>query len=90
MSSTAEWMHPWASTLPWDCLVRPTDCVSATHNHSPMVGQQCAAPGCEHALIEGETCYAVTEVERVEDREQWVCWRHVGEHPVVVAVEPGE
>lgn len=72
-------MHPWAETVPWDCLVRETNCCSPTHNHSPMVGDLCAVEACGKPLLEDETCYAVTEMERVDGREPWVCWRHV--HP---------
>lgn len=71
-------MDPWAETTPWDCLVRETGCISATHDHNPMVDQPCAAPQCDELLKIGETCYAVTQLDRDENgREQWVCWRHV-------------
>lgn len=72
----------WASTLPWDCLIRETNCVSPTHDHSPMVGDKCAA--CPQLLVDGEECYAVTDLPRRKGREQWVCWRHVRDEPVTV------
>jgi hypothetical protein len=79
----------WASTLPWNCLARETGCISATHDHSPMVNDPCAEPQCDELLAENEECYAVTELPsieapplqnpagRVRRREQWACWRHV-------------
>lgn len=71
-------MNPWAETLPWDCLVRQTGCVSSTHDHNPMVDQPCSAPQCDEPLKANEVCYSVTELERDENgREPWVCWRHV-------------
>lgn len=72
-------LNPWAETTPWECLVRPTDCCSPTHDHSPMVNDLCAVDGCAEPLLEGEVCYAVTELRRAPDgvHPQWVCWRHV-------------
>lgn len=82
-------LNAWASTTPWDCLIRPTRCCSPTHDHSPMVGDPCAVSGCESLLVADEECYAVVELGRVtappaqspagpvREREQWVCWRHV-------------
>lgn len=70
--------HAWAETLPWDCLIRPTPCISSSHNHTPMVNDPCAHPDCAELLVENEVCYAVVEVPRsAEGREVWVCWRHV-------------
>lgn len=71
-------MDAWANTLPWDCLVRETGCVSTMHDHSPMVDQPCAAEDCGMPLRNREVCYAVTQLGRDTDgRERWVCWRHV-------------
>jgi hypothetical protein len=71
-------MNAWASTLPWDCLVRDTGCVHPTHQHDPMADDPCAIEDCREPLRADETCYAVTELPRgVDGREQWVCWRHV-------------
>jgi hypothetical protein len=82
-------LDPWASTIPWDCLVRDTRCCNPTHDHSPMVGDPCAVEDCRKPLVADETCYAVVQygritgpplqnpAGRVRDREQWVCWRHV-------------
>jgi hypothetical protein len=81
--TTSTTMDAWASTLPWDCLVRDTDCCSPTHDHSPMANDPCAVQDCEHLLAAGEECYAVTQLGRDDDREQWVCWRHVRDEPVV-------
>lgn len=80
-------MDAWASTIPWDCLVRSTDCCSSTHDHSPMVDDPCAVDSCHEPLREDETCYAVVELGRIGDREQWVCWRHVrpDEGPIRIA-----
>jgi hypothetical protein len=66
-------MSAWAQSFPWDCLVRSTTCVSATHAHDPLVGQSCAAADCGLPLGERESCYLVTE------QDGFVCWRHV--HP---------
>lgn len=66
-------MNAWASSFPWDCLIRDTGCVSPTHKHNPMVDQPCAVESCGKPIKERETCYRVTEVEG------YVCWRHV--HP---------
>lgn len=78
-------LHPWAETLPWACLVRPTACISPTHDHSPMVNEPCAVEDCGEPLRENEACYAVVELPRADDRERWVCWRHVrpDEGPIV-------
>ena len=71
-------MDPWAQTTPWDCLIRPTTCISRTHDHDPMVNDPCAVTDCGHLLRDREVCYAVTELGRGKDgREPWVCWRHV-------------
>lgn len=83
-------MHPWAETIPWDCLIRPTNCCAGPeHDHDPMADDPCAVRDCQKPLLAGETCYAVTELDRVtgpppqnpsgrvREREQWVCWRHV-------------
>jgi hypothetical protein len=73
-------MHPWAQTFPWDCLIRPTSCISPTHDHNPMVGDLCAVEGCGEPLRDRESCYAVIELKRGDAKhERWVCWRHV--HP---------
>lgn len=74
-------MDPWAETIPWECLVRETNCCAGpAHDHSPMVNDPCAVEDCGEPLLIGQTCYAVTQVGRDErNREQWVCWRHV--HP---------
>jgi hypothetical protein len=84
-------LDSWAQSFPWDCLVRETNCVSATHDHSPMVGDPCAVPECREPIRERESCYLVTQYGRVtgpppqnpqgpvREREQYVCWRHV--HP---------
>lgn len=61
----------WAQSFPWDCLVRPTRCASATHAHDPMVDQPCAVPDCGEPIRDREPCYQVTELEG------WVCFRHV-------------
>ena len=84
-------MNPWASTIPWDCLVVPdTKCCHPTHKHDPMVGDLCAA-GCGHELRRGEECYAVTEISRRPDgRESWVCWRHVRPDEGPCVVDTGE
>jgi hypothetical protein len=82
-------LDPWASTIPWDCLVRDTRCCHPTHDHDPMVGDPCAVEDCRKSLLADETCYAVVQYRRisgplpqnpagrVRDREQRVCWRHV-------------
>lgn len=70
--------HPWAETTPWECLIRETGCCSPTHNHSPMVNDPCAHPGCIELLVADESCYAVIEIETTNDGSMaWVCWRHV-------------
>ena len=70
-------LHPWAETVPWACLVRPTACIHPTHDHSPMVGDPCAA--CGEPLLEYEACYSVIEIRQAADARHppWVCWRHV-------------
>lgn len=71
-------LDAWAETLPWDCLIRDTGCVSRTHDHTPMANAPCAIPDCGEPLKPGEVCYAVTQLDRDEHgREQWVCWRHI-------------
>lgn len=71
-------MDAWASTLPWECLIRDTGCCSPTHNHTPMADDPCAVDDCDQSLLPRQECYAVTQLERDENgREQWVCWRHV-------------
>lgn len=94
MSKTRTKCNAWAETQPWPCLVRATNCCSPTHDHSPMVGDGCAHPDCTWLLPENEVCYAVTQIEREDGREQWVCWRHVVdesgefmEEPIRVPVE---
>jgi hypothetical protein len=73
-------LDPWAQTFPWDCLIRPTNCVSPTHDHSPMVDDPCAVEDCQEPLKDREVCYAVTQLPRGHAKhERWVCWRHV--HP---------
>lgn len=79
----------WASTVPWDCLIRRTPCCSTDHDHDPMVGDPCAVLDCREPLANRQVCYAVTQLGqvtgpppqrpagRVRQREQWVCWRHV-------------
>lgn len=82
-------LDAWASTQPWDCLVRETTCVSATHSHSPMVDQPCAVEDCREPLRDREVCYYVTQLGRDADgHEQAVCWRHVrpDQGPIVVKV----
>lgn len=77
-TKTYETYDAWAETIPWDCLIRDTGCISSTHDHSPMANQPCAIAKCAKPLLPDETCYAVTQLERGEDgHEQWVCWRHV-------------
>ncbi len=66
-------MSPWAQSFPWDCLIRDTGCVSATHAHAVMVDQPCAVEDCRKPIRDRESCYRVVEVEG------YVCWRHV--HP---------
>ncbi|WP_047892556.1 hypothetical protein [Micromonospora sp. RV43] len=66
-------MSAWAQSFPWDCLIRDTDCSSATHDHHPMVDQPCAVENCREPIRDRESCYMVTE------QKGWVCWRHV--HP---------
>lgn len=84
-------LDAWASTIPWDCLVREDTkcCAGPAHDHDPMVNDPCAVEGCDKLLLAGEECYAVTQFKRVtgpppqnpagrvRSREQWVCWRHV-------------
>jgi hypothetical protein len=74
-------LHAWASTFPWDCLVRETGCCSASHKHTPMVGDPCAI--CGNPLGVNEECYYVTEPPNPELRsdDQPVCWRHVRDAP---------
>jgi hypothetical protein len=86
-TKTWELLTPWAETQPWECLIRETGCVSPTHNHDPMVGDECAVGRCRAKLKEREVCYAVTEIPRPEGgSERWVCWRHVrpDDGPIVV------
>jgi hypothetical protein len=64
-------LDAWASTIPWDCLIRETHCCHPVHDHSPMVNDPCAVKDCGKPLLDGEECYAVTQLEG------WVCWRHV-------------
>jgi len=59
----------WASTLPWNCLIRETSCVHPTHEHDPMVDDPCAVETCRKPLKEREECYVTTQLEG------WVCWR---------------
>lgn len=66
-------MNAWAQSFPWDCLIRPTGCVSPTHQHTPMVDDPCAVDDCRKPLRDREACYRVTE------QGGYVCWRHV--HP---------
>jgi hypothetical protein len=66
-------MDAWAQSFPWDCLIRPTNCCSPTHDHAVMVDDICAAPQCDEPLKDREACYRVVQVEG------YVCWRHV--HP---------
>jgi hypothetical protein len=55
-------MDPWAETIPWECLVRETNCCAGPeHDHSPMVDDPCAVEDCREPLRLGETCYAVGE-----------------------------
>jgi hypothetical protein len=61
----------WAETLPWDCLLRPTTCISPDHKHSPMANDPCAL--CGAPLLENQSCYRV-----IHGPDGWVCWRHVG------------
>jgi hypothetical protein len=71
-------LNAWAETTPWDCLIRKTGCVSGTHDHAPLVNQPCAIADCGEPLLDGETCYAVTNLDRLPNgHEPWVCWRHV-------------
>lgn len=71
-------LNAWAETYPWDCLIRPTQCISPDHQHNPMADQLCAVGDCQKPLLADEVCYAVTELDRLPDgREPWVCWRHV-------------
>lgn len=73
-------LNAWAETQPWDCLIRETDCCAGPdHHHSPMVNDECAWPGCDELLRDGESCYAVIELQKEPGAfgEPWVCWRHV-------------
>lgn len=83
-------MDAWASTIPWNCLVRATGCVAGpAHNHSPMVNDPCAVDDCREPLRDGETCYAVTQLGRRPDgSEQWVCWRHVRPDDGPITIKP--
>lgn len=87
-------LHPWASTIPWDCLVRQTRCCAGPeHEHDPMANDPCAVPECAQPLLVDEECYAVIELKRGPDnREPWVCWRHVrpDEGPVRVPRPGGD
>jgi len=88
-TKTYEIFNAWAESTPWDCLVRETGCVSSTHDHSPMVNQPCAIGRCGEPLLAGETCYAVTQLERGEDgHEQWACWRHVRPDDGPIRIDP--
>jgi hypothetical protein len=66
-------LDAWAQSFPWDCLIRETTCCSATHNHTPMVGEPCAVENCGEPIRDRESCYRVTQ------QDGYVCWRHV--HP---------
>jgi hypothetical protein len=71
-------MDPWAQTIPWDCLIRDTNCCHPTHDHDTMANDLCAATGCGHLLLADEVCYYVTELPHDHTgREQAVCWRHI-------------
>jgi hypothetical protein len=61
-------LDPWASTIPWDCLVRDTGCCHPTHDHDPMVGDPCAVEDCRKPLVADETCYAVVQYRRITRR----------------------
>lgn len=77
-TKTYELLNAWAETTPWDCRIRDTGCVSETHDHAPMANQPCAIDSCGEPLLANETCYAVTNLERLPNgHEPWVCWRHV-------------
>lgn len=82
-------LHPWAETIPWTCLVRPSACIHPTHDHTPMANDFCAVEDCDERLRPDEVCYAVIELPRVEGRERWVCWRHVrpDDGPIKIPVE---
>lgn len=85
-------LHPWAETTPWECLVRATECISADHKHSPMVGDPCAVDDCDETLLAGEVTYAVIELDRsarlhADYGEPWVCWRHVRPDDGPITVE---
>jgi hypothetical protein len=75
-------LSPWAESIPWECLVRPTNCISEDHKHQPMVGQPCAVPDCDEPLLENETCSMVVEVEG------YVCWRHVRPDKGPISIVP--
>lgn len=87
-TKTFNLLNAWAETTPWDCLIRETGCISKTHDHSPMVNDECAWGGCDELLREREVCYAVIELKRAPGakHEPWVCWRHVrpDEGPITV------
>ena len=65
-------MNAWAETTPHSC---PEEC-SKPHAH---VDDLCAVPRCGELLKAGESCYALTQLERgAASREPWACWRHIG------------
>lgn len=77
-TKTFELLDPWAETTPWTCRIAATECISQSHNHSPMANQPCAIERCAEPLLPDEVCYAVTSLERLPNgHEPWVCWRHV-------------
>lgn len=87
-------MHVWGATLPYDCYgADDGGCISTTHDHYPMVGDECSRSDCRAPFAAGELVYAVYELRavfgppparpnaRARWREQWVCWRHVRGEP---------
>ena len=60
-------LNAWAETTP---VSDPTPGWEGA-----VVGTPC--PICGEPLADGERCYAVTELDRVDGREQWVCGKHV-------------
>jgi hypothetical protein len=44
-----------------------------------VVGDPCAI--CGDPLAAGERCYAVVELDEIDNRQQWVCPKHVEQRP---------
>lgn len=77
-------MHPWAETIPWECLERNTGCISKTHDHSPMVGDKCGI--CRELFVAEQRVFAVSELPPVTHGDhthpQWVCEDEIEKEPV--------